>query len=122
MTQWDPDAWARLRPAPPIGARTRLLIMAVGAGIGLLSWNVVNLIASAWEVCADLDAPDRAGLTILYFPGIIVAMGLAAAVAARLTKRHHPVLRIGLVMLAVGLVAVLVIALSVPYGGEFVLA
>ena len=92
--------------------------MAVGAGIGLLSWNVVNLIASAWEVCADLDAPDRAGLTILYFPGIIVAMGLAAAVAARLTKRHHPVLRIGLVMLAVGLVAVLVIALSVPYGGE----
>jgi hypothetical protein len=84
----------------------------------LLSAAITSLIGAAWQACADLSVGGRFALVALQMPAALVAIGSAFAVTAFVMRNQHLIVAALGALIAMIAAAMLVVALSVPVGGE----
>jgi hypothetical protein len=96
----------------------RWLIPFAIVSIVLFSWGLVRLIGSAWSACLDIEAGGGFALVFVYLPLTMLAVTAVAGAIAFGTSRLQIAVRGTLVVLGVCVTSLIIIAITVPYGGE----
>jgi hypothetical protein len=101
-----------------VSAAAIALWVAGCVGTVLLAAAIISLIGAAWNECADLSAGARFALVALQMPAALIAIGSAFAATAFVMRRQPVIVTTLVASVAMIAAAMLVVALSVPVGGD----